>query len=542
VFADALGTYDAIGSSLQRRANRVTRRMLKRPGLIAALLALAIVSAFGATVAYAPPVRVAIFNISNATGEPANNYLATGLTSEMLRRVALLPGIYAFPVHSAFSPSASPLARFSLNGQLSAAGGKMSLIISLQDQRPSKGALWSRSFDAQHLNNLLEVESETLSSIVSNLEAADFRSSAVLLIRAQPAIVFLVRRWNDLFGHGVASSRSPTSNNRAFDDYMRGRQLTEQMSPDTIRNGLNLLERAVSEDPGFALAYAALANASITMMGWNYIPQQTLLTNGNSFAQTAVELDPNLPEALQARALVRQTQWNWDGAKQDYLQALRLKPTYAVARRYYAILVTLMGDPEEGVRQSRLALAADPYDQSVLPGHALILYTSGRLLEAAQTLENAPDLNVLAVRRNLGETYALLGLQAAGSLREQYFRRSLDQAEKIRQMEIRSQPDRVAETPESDRMYAHFLAMQGKWQACQPWVARVEADYRKGLISPAMLAWVYTALGRKQEALDLLERAVAEKDRHMILAKVYPFLNSLRSDVRFQRLITQMGL
>jgi tetratricopeptide (TPR) repeat protein len=278
------------------------------------------------------------------------------------------------------------------------------------------------------------------------------------------------------------------------------------------------------------------------MMNWNYVPQETLLANADSFAKTAVELDPNLPEALQARALVRQNQWDWNGAKQDYLQALALKPTFAIARRYYAILVTLMGDPEEGVRQSRLALAADPYDYSALPGHALILYTSGRLLEAASTLENSPNQDSLGVRRNLGETYALLGAQSRGSLRDQYFRESLEQAEKVRKIESRSETGRAAQTPEADRMFAHFLAMQGNLPACQPYLARLEIDFREKLISPATLAWVYTALGRKQEALNLLERALEERDRHLIFIKVYPFLNALRSDVRFQRILTRMAL
>jgi tetratricopeptide (TPR) repeat protein len=386
------------------------------------------------------------------------------------------------------------------------------------------------------------VESEVLSAVISNLEGADRLGGLILSLRSQRPVVFIARQWNRISGRATASSVPATSDNRALDDFMRGRQLTEQMSPEAVQNGLNLLERAVSEDSSFALAYAAMANASITMMNWNYLPQTTLLANANSAAQTAVELDPNLPEALQARALVRQNQWNWTGARQDYEEALRLKPSFALARRYYAILMTLTGNPEEGVRQSKLAMEADPYDASGLPGRALILYISGRLEEAADTLEKAPNQGSLAVQQNLGETYALLGEKAVGDLRDQYFRKALEQAEKVRQLESHSDSGHHGKTPESDRMSAHFLAMEGKRQACQPWLERVEGDFKEGLISPAVLAWIYTALGRNQEALDLLERAVEERDRHMIFIKVYPFLNPLRSDVRFQRILTRMRL
>jgi serine/threonine protein kinase/tetratricopeptide (TPR) repeat protein len=537
-FIRALGTT----AEVPGRIRHTVRRIFSRPGLAAATIAAIFASAASVVLVYAPPTPLAIFNIRNTTGEPVYNYLATGLTSEILRRVTLAPGMRAVPVHSTFSIQTKSPAQFSLEGELTLQNGKPSLVVSMRDHNNSTNPMWSRRFDAQQLNNPLRIEAETLSEALRRIELAEITRGAVLFARNQEPVVAVTRGWDRVFGRGVASARSPTSNNGAFDDYMRGRQLTEQMSPDAVQNGLNLLERAVSEDPNFALAYAALANASITMLSWNYIPQQTLLANANSFAQTAVEQDPTLPEALQARALVRQTQWNWSGAKEDYLQAIRLKPTFAVARRYYAVLVTLMGDPEEGVRQSRLALGADPYDQSSLPAHALILYISGRLSEAAQALEGAPNPDSLGIRRNLGETYALLGARATGSEREKYFRQALDQAELVRRMEIRSQSGQTADTPESDRMYAHFLAMEGKWQECEPWLARAQADYRKGTISPAMLGWIYTALGRKDEAIDLLKRGVEEKDRHMILAKVYPFLDPLRSDVRFQRLITQMGL
>ncbi len=550
-FATATALVDALTTDLPfrnpslprlvRRGWLLARWVAHRPAMIAAGLTFGISVAVAAVMMWMPSVPVAIFNIRNLTGEPTYNYLATGFTSELSRRLTLVPGIRALPIHAASSPAAVSPVRFALDGELRSVGGGTSLTVWLKDQKRST-PLWFGTFDAQQLSNPLQVESKTLLTVVSNIEAAASLPGAVLFLRSQPPVVALSRRWDKVSGHAVASLRSPTGNNNAFDDYMRGRQLSEQMSPEAIRNGLNLLERAVSEDSSFALAYAALANASVTMMNWNYLPQKTLLANGNSFSQTAVELDPNLPEALQSRALVRQTQWNWSGAREDYLLALKLKPTFAVARRYYAVLVTLMGDPEEGVRQSRLALAADPYDESALPGHALILYISGRLQEAARTLENAPHPDNLGVRRNLGETYALLGAQASGDMRERYFRQALDQADKVRQIEIRSQHGLLATTPESDRMFAHFLAIQGKTQACQPWLLRAEADFRQGLISPAMLAWIYTALGRKQQALDLLDRAVKERDRHMILAKVYPFLNPLREDVRFQRLIAQMGL
>ena len=134
---------------------------------------------------------------------------------------------------------------------------------------------------------------------------------------------------------------------------MRGRQLVEQMSPDDVRNGLRLLDRAVSGRPVLCPGLFRVGERGFTMMNWNYIPQATLLANARSFAYTTTSLDPSLPEAVEARALVRQHEWDWNGAQQDYLEGLEPQPVFAIARRHYLILLTQTGRIEEGVQESQ---------------------------------------------------------------------------------------------------------------------------------------------------------------------------------------------
>jgi tetratricopeptide (TPR) repeat protein len=289
------------------------------------------------------------------------------------------------------------------------------------------------------------------------------------------------------------------------------------------------------------LGYAALANADFSLLNWNVLPQTKLLSDGKAFAQTAVTLDPGLPEAFEARASAYQHEWDWEHARKDYLKALELKPAFALARRHYAVLLTQIGEIDEGVRQARQAMEDDPYDQSALPGYGLILYTAGRLDEAVRILEPMAKRNSMGALHNLGEAYALLGQRTAGKQRDEYYRKALEQAENVREIELRSRRG-AGRTPDSDRMYAQFYAMENKPGAAEPYLRRLELELRAGTISPAIVAWVYAALGRKQEALDLLEHAVEVHDRHLLFTKVYPFLESLRQEPRFQKILSEMHL
>lgn len=97
-------------------------------------------------------------------------------------------------------------------------------------------------------------------------------------------------------------------------------------------------------------------------------------------------------------------------------------------------------------------------------------------------------------------------------------------------------------TPNSDRMFAQFYGMTGDRKSAEPFLSHLNQALAKEAISPAVAAWVYAALGRKDDAIDLLERAAAERDRHMLFLKVYPFVDNLRKEPRFQAIMARMHL
>jgi Tfp pilus assembly protein PilF len=401
--------------------------------------------------------------------------------------------------------------------------------------------LWSHKFTAAELGDPLRLEREIVAGTVSGLKHTSSWSTLPLRLRAVPGVRLVSGLLRPASVPPEHASVAP-KNNRALDDFMRGKQMIEQMSPEKVTTGIGLLQRSISEDPSFALTYTALANANFSLLNWNQGSSERLLKNAKAFAQTAVTLDPNLAEAYEARALVSQHEWDWSHAREDYQRALKLKPSFALARRHYAILLTQVGEVEEGLREVRQARADDPYDESALPGLGLILYIAGRAEEAVQVLEAPAAAGMVAACHNLGESYAVLALRSSGAARAEYFRKAILQAERLRQLELRSGRGTGDLQPGSDRLFAQFYSLAGDHVHAEPYLALVRREVELGLVSFPEAAWVYAAAGNKDEALTLLERAVSPKDRHLLFIKVYPFVDSLRDQPRFHKLLAEMQL
>src|SRR5262249_40887300 len=131
----------------------------------------------------------------------------------------------------------------------------------------------------------------------------------------------------------------PTYSNVAFDFYMRGHSLLEELSPASATKAVEYFERAIQEDPNFALAYAAVSDALIASMNYDVTPRAETLASARSHAEEAVRRDPALAEAHMVLGAVRQIDWDWFGAESSFREALRLKPNLARARRWFAGLI-----------------------------------------------------------------------------------------------------------------------------------------------------------------------------------------------------------
>ncbi len=519
------------------------RRKLWIPALLTALILLPCILL--ALLALRPTAAsISVFEIENQTGERNLEYLCTGLTNELIRRLASLRETKVIPMRASRSKTiGTDPGRFSLGGSLQQHAGQLQLAVSVLDNRTGS-LLWSGNFDRGSINEPVETQSEIASSTVIALQQNVIFGSAGRATGAGVVARALIRLRSLLqLPGGAAITAPPTTSNLALDKYMRARELIVQDPPEAIQSGINLLNAAIAEDPGFALAYAALAQANINFTGYAYNQTQRRIALARQYADRAVSIDPNLPEAHEALGMVLEREWAWNQAREQYALALGLKPSLASSRRRLGRLLIETGHIEEGVSEVRRSAQDDPYDPSGPNYLGLTLFLAGKYQEALQVLEKAAQRQEnLGGMHNLADVHAELAILSTGAERDYHLHTAFGLADRVTALETQIRTDPRIRTPWGDKMHAHFYSIQGNLAAAAPYLERMLTDMKEHLTSPANVAMVLTAQGRNREALDLLEQCLEQRDPYLPLTPSMPFFVTLRKEARFQSLIKSVGM
>lgn len=336
-----------------------------------------------------------------------------------------------------------------------------------------------------------------------------------------------------------SNSAAPlTTNGVTMDKYVRARYLLEEASPASTRAALPYLQQAVAVDPKFALAWSALADANLSLAAYENGSATNLTGEAGRCAKKAIDLDPKLAEAHATLAAVRQNTFDWAGAEKSYREAIRLKPSFSRAHRWYAGFLLQFARFDETIQEIQLAIKYDPYDQLGPMDAGMFLLFAGRPAEAIAIMEPAVEGKELeGTRHNLGESYARMAQISVAADRQEWLRKAFRQADTVASIEQRRGRARPLL---SDRMYLLFRAIAA--EDASPYLERLTEDMENGKFSPADIAWAYAIQRDYATALDMLDRAYRQNTRSLLYIKVNPFLENLRGQPRFDQLIKTLRL
>ncbi len=503
--------------------SKISRRSLFLTGAFGFSGATAAVLFFNRSGSEQPRLEIADFE--NPGSNPDVAYLCRQVPAELAR---LLGGFNRFQVvlmrQTAAARSQPNAGRFLLDGTLSqTATREFRLLIRLFDQDLSK-PVWSKNVVYPPPNLRSDYHLELAQSISIELTKYSLAHGTTIKATAEP---------------GMAPGSS-SAKGSALDKYMRARYLLEESSLSGARAAENLLREAVKEDPTFSLAWAALADTCLLQTAFITGDSKELIEQALSSARTAVSLDPQLAEAHASLAAVSQHLMDWPAADQSYRAALRLKPIFPRAHRWYAGFVLQFGRFEEAQEHGDLALKQDPYDKMGPTAVGLYRLFSGRPEEAVKLIEPAVEgRDVEGLRHNLGQAYARCAQLAQGAARQKFLRLALAQASKITAIEKRKES---LHPLLSDRLLSLIYAIAGDITLLEPVQLRLDEDVRSGLYSAADAAWPYAILHNYPVALDMLEASYRTNPRSLLYIKVNPFLENLKGQPRFERLLRDLQL
>jgi len=309
-----------------------------------------------------------------------------------------------------------------------------------------------------------------------------------------------------------------------FDAYTDRSQETE----GRVRKSIGYFEGVLSKDPNFAPAHAALAKAYILLnQPLAVLPPREAMSKARAEALKALELDDSLAEAHAALGRVKSIyDWDWFGAEHEFRQALQLKPKYMRTYFWYGQQLMALNRMDEALELFNTARQLDPQSPNarlnVARWFAAQKDYNRALQETRDTLELDPTY--LTIRRLQAAIEVDAGLHEEGVAELQLI-------------------DNLEHSIEDQATLAYGYAAAGRSAEAEVILEDLDRNSSASRTGIAfIIAEVFTALGRRETALDWLERAF-DSHAHGILRINYdPRLDPLRSEPRFANLLRRMGL
>jgi TolB-like protein/DNA-binding winged helix-turn-helix (wHTH) protein len=452
-------------------------------------------------------VMLAVLPFENITGDPKQEYLADGLTEEMISQLGRLNpeqlGVIARTSVMRYKHSDERLeqigrdlsVQYVLENSLRESGNHVRLtaqLIQVKDQ----SHLWSQDYNYP-AQDILNMEDDVAKAVAREIQLRLTSQQQEELSRPRPV------------------------NPEAFDAYMQGYYLFERNTNKDGDMAAKYYERATQLDPNYALAWVGLSRARYWQSNKGLAPTE----EGRRLAREAVErafaLDPNLPQAnAQMGRIKRDLDLDWAGADASIQRAISLEPGNPEYVRSAAFTAAMLGRFEEALKLARRAVELDPLNAENWESLGEIKFWTGQVDEAVPDLKKALELSpdVWLGWNKLAQIDLMQG-RPQDALRE---------------------VDGVQWAALRIRMYAmayHALGREKESDA-----ALRELIEKLHSSSAFSIATVYAFRNQRDEAFQWLDRAYAQHDTGLITTKVEPLLSNLRGDPRYAVFLKKLNL
>jgi TolB-like protein/Tfp pilus assembly protein PilF len=454
---------------------------------------------------------VAVLPFENRSGNGDAEYLSDGLADSLIYRLSQLPNLKVSPTSSVmrYKGKETDIAQIAkelevdavMSGRLVQRADDLTINVELIDTRTRK-LLWVQQYDRK-MTDLLATQREIAAAIAQKLQL-------------------------NLFGNDIKGiTKRYTDNNDAYQLSLKGRFHFERRTKDDVLKSIDYYEQAIMLDPGFALAYARIAEAYNQMPAYPYLPPNEACPRAKAAAKRGLEIDPTLADAHAALANTLVIyDWNWPEAEIEFKRALELDPNSAATHFRYGLSLGGVGRLEEGIAEVKRAVELEPLDLSMNANLAWAYFTARQFDSAFDQAKKAHalDNNHVVGRWNLSQAYIAKGMYA--------------EAIALNENSLKANP--TSQSALRDTGFAY--AKTGRRREAEEMISRLSEIAKTNYVMHCRIASIYGALGEKDKAFAELERAFAERDWDLHRLKVDPFMDPLRDDPRFNELLRKIGL
>ncbi|HZJ43327.1 MAG TPA: protein kinase [Pyrinomonadaceae bacterium] len=461
---------------------------------------------------------VAVLPFVNDSNDPNTEYLSDGITESIINSLSQLPDLKVMSRNASFRFKNRGMDPQEAGNNLQVGAVLTGRVVKLADQvvirteliKVSDGSqLWGEQYSS-NLANILSIQDEVSKKISQSLR---------LRLTGEEEEKLAKRYTNDA---------------EAYQLYLKGRYFWNKRNEEGFRSGIEFFKKAEERDPTYALAFSGLADSYALLCDIGAAKPIDEMPKAKAAAQKAVDADSSLAEAYTSRAFVRLSyDWDWVGAESDFQQALKLNSKYPTAHQWYASYLMQMGKFNRAKEEIEKAYNLDPLSPIISSNAGLYSYYEHNYDDAISkyklTLQSDPDFWV--ARHYLALAHVQKGMynEAVSGLRAL-----------IKAPASGPIPDQViADETEASASLGFAYAMSGKRAEALAILEQLRSLARRRYVSSIYLATVYAGLKDNDRAIEYLNAAYETRHPGLVLIRIEPMFDGLRSDERFKKLVAR---
>ena len=461
---------------------------------------------------------LAVLPFANPAQDENTEYLCDGITETLIRRLGMLPGFTVIARGTAFAFKGKPVdpravgqqlgVEATLSGSVIRRGGRV--LISAELVEATSGArLWGTDFD-RPAADVLAVQNEIAGAIINE--------GMHLTLTDEERTRF---------------SRTLTDDPQAYEQFLQAIHHLRLESEDDYLAARELLTRAVARDPKFALAIVTLGSVDAVLAIDGYAPPAASWARSEACVARALALDPDLPDA-HAQAASCTFFYRWDAKESqrqwDIALGSRRSEVQSELLTAYALQKWATDGPKVALDIAKAARQADPLNAQPAVREADMLAALGRLDDASTAYEKV-------IRDTPEDPRPLFGLAEVRRKQERF-----DEAITVRRRAHAAVGDDSLDAIMNTARGAAGYDEITQAAAAQELVRRKLRAAAGRYVSPLDYARLYAQLGNATETFKYLDGAFDERAPGLMMLKVDPAWDRIRTDARFAQALQRVGL
>jgi serine/threonine-protein kinase len=306
----------------------------------------------------------------------------------------------------------------------------------------------------------------------------------------------------------------------AYDLYLRGRYFYERRTEQDFLKAAGLFKQAIAMDTSYARAYAGLSDTYALLGIFGFAKRDAVAQRATEAVTTALRLDSTSAEAYTSLGIVRLFyDWDWPGAQRALERAIALDPRYVPARLFHAWYFVAVNQLDSALSEAQRGAEIDPLSIIMRVRVATMLQYAGRQVEAIAALQTTLALD--------STYYLALSRMAISSVAVNRCDDALRAITGVHDILVTS-------------YVGYVLASCHRQAEARALASDLERHSSQRPAVPLELAATYAALGEKDKAFAWLERAYSDHSWPLFQMRVDLAFASLRSDPRFQAIVSRM--